>query len=590
MMMKRWQANVFLKLITIFIIVISSLYIGSMLINSASVGSVRREISKSALSSVNFQLDTIEAEVGRITHSVLETADDNDFIYLSILEDSTPQYERTMAINNVWSKLEYMVSIAQPYVKNASIYIPSRNQAFSYLRRYYTPSGEEMDRLQKLFHKTSFSIVYDKHWRQIVCAYPLVYGNNAPMFIVTVELSFDKLVQDMLARFSDYKDSGYMLINPESQWYITNDKRNAILPVVNRILEKTRQGERKGTVTEKVGSDAFLFNYRRSEILGMTLFSFIPEKVIMNDLYKYRTWFWLISVGAVILVLLFSLSIYEIIHRPLRTLIASFKKVDEGDLDISVQYSRKDEFRFLYDHFNATVEKLKRLVGEVYEERLLVQDAELKKLQSQINPHFLYNCFYILYRMVEPLGEPLVEKFCLSLGRYFEFITRSNTDEVPLSMEMEYARVYSDIQSIRFSNRIQVVFDTLPPGMEKRKVPRMIVQPLIENAYKHGLYNKLEQGLIAVKTAMVDDKLHISVEDNGDEMDDPVIERIRNSLENVQSPSESMGLTNVHRRLLLKFGPASGLYVTRGQSGGLKVDVIIPAGEGEAYVQDVDRG
>ena len=112
----------------------------------------------------------------------------------------------------------------------------------------------------------------------------------------------------------------------------------------------------------------------------------------------------------------FAYSIYKIICKPVYRLVTSFKKVDEGDLDISITHDRNDEFGYLYGKFNIMVDKFKDLIKKAYEQKILTQKAELKQLQSQINPHFLYNSFFLLYRMSKAGDLDKIEKLAYSLG------------------------------------------------------------------------------------------------------------------------------------------------------------------------------
>ncbi|MCX7657034.1 MAG: histidine kinase, partial [Treponemataceae bacterium] len=161
--------------------------------------------------------------------------------------------------------------------------------------------------------------------------------------------------------------------------------------------------------------------------------------------------------------------------------------MEEGDLKTRIEYERKDEFGYLFHSFNRMVDKLDELVNQVYVAKILAQKAELKQLQAQINPHFLYNSFFTLQRTI--IGED-IDKAALyaeKLGSYFKYITRNRQEEVALEKEVEHARIFTDIQSMRFSRRIKIEFGCLPEECRDWIVPRLILQPLLENAFEHGL-------------------------------------------------------------------------------------------------------
>jgi two-component system sensor histidine kinase YesM len=265
-------------------------------------------------------------------------------------------------------------------------------------------------------------------------------------------------------------------------------------------------------------------------------------------------------------------------------LVDAFKEVEQGNLDISADHRGSDEFAYLFRGFNSMVNQLKRLIDQVLKQKILAQRSELKQLQSQINPHFLYNSFFILHGMVLQRDYENLEKFSRQLGSYYQFLTRSTSDEIPLQREVEHARTYAEIQARRFRNRIRLEFGDLPEDRHELVVPRLIIQPLLENAFEHGLRNKISDGVVSVRFVSEPERFAISVADNGDEIDEQMIVGMRDllapdggTLEALERSgfTEHTGLANVHRRLQLKFGKDSGLRLRLGEAGGLEAELVI---------------
>jgi two-component system sensor histidine kinase YesM len=162
------------------------------------------------------------------------------------------------------------------------------------------------------------------------------------------------------------------------------------------------------------------------------------------------------------------------------------------------------------------------------------------------------------------------------MGKYFQYITRNGQDKVPLQMEWEHARNYLEIQGIRYSIRIKIIVDTLPEDYYNILVPRLILQPILENAFEHGLKEKLENGLLELKFIQDDDYIHMQITDNGDELSTADIEILRSSLNNKENHNgETTALINIHRRLKLEFGPSSGIFISPNKPNGLIVDMLI---------------
>lgn len=579
---KTWQTSIFIKLILIFLAVIIPLYAMSLMINEWGAESIKHEISSSILSKVHFYLNSLETEISRIKNRQLEYLRDDNLQMLCAAADKMTDYEKVRAINELRRKL-LDTRDSSIYIKNVSIHIPLLGKTISAERAPVVMDKDEFEALVGMSKKGSATVIYwnNRIFMNIYLPYLLSPGTDIPLYLCDIELSTFELGK-ALSQFVDYPGSGFVLINQKQDWFAANKENSDVLMAVKQFLQN-RNGKNPvyGIETIKIGLKKYIVSFERSYYLGMTLLAYVPEEEVMGHLRNYRIWFWALSFISILIMLFFSYSIFRLIYQPLLKLVRSFRKVDDGELDISIRHSGNDEFRYLYAHFNIMLEKLKSLIRQVYEEKILVQNAELKQLQSQINPHFLYNSFFLLYRIAKTRDFDKVCQVSQLLGNYFQFITRSAANEITLSMEINHARTYVEIQTMRFSSRIHVEFDDLPADCEKLMVPRLILQPIIENAYEHGLNNKINGGMIQIKIIKLDDRLCISVEDNGEEMDDDKLDTLRGALAFNGRETESTGIINVHRRLQLKFGSGSGLYVLRGELGGLRVEINILFSRGE---------
>ena len=165
----------------------------------------------------------------------------------------------------------------------------------------------------------------------------------------------------------------------------------------------------------------------------------------------------------------------------------------------------------------------------------------------------------------------------------------SRFPEIRLKLEIRHARMYTEIQEMRFYHRIQSSFDELPPEFEESRVPRLIVQPIIENAFEHSLEKKARNGRINVRFEKRERWACILIEDNGECLSDEELERIARRLIHEDPASETTGIVNVHRRIVFTCGEGSGLKVSRSELGGLKVTIRVPLGEENGNVQASDR-
>ena len=281
-----------------------------------------------------------------------------------------------------------------------------------------------------------------------------------------------------------------------------------------------------------------------------------------------------------ILVLMVTLGLmgmlYGIVRYPLRKLLMGLQAIEKGELDKRLPKTVISDFEYVNDQFNAMGTRIQNLVEREYTLRLLHMKAELRQLQYQINPHFLYNTYFTLRALLEEEETEQAAAFADLLGRYLKYSTAVDREYATLAEEISHAKNYAEIQQMRFSQRIDLQWEDELEHFLDLKVPKLILQPLIENAFEHGVRRMLEGGIIRVSFHDGEDVV-IHVEDNGQSLTDERLEELAAHLQrnNVQAEHDSVALMNIHRRLKILFGEQSGLTVSRSELGGLKTTVTI---------------
>lgn len=570
------RVSVFLKITIMFLIVILPLYVLSIKINNIGLLSTKEEISKSAMNNLDFYLTSIEDEVKRARDLQWEYTMDKDIELLSNSASLMTDFEKTQSILGALKNLT-VIKNSSVYIENVSVYIPLINRTISTKSRVSEFSGEEFNALQVLPDNIESPLIYWKNRVFFSLSYPLPYSSTKiqPKFVFSIELS-KKALQKTLMRFSEDGEAGSVLANEKQGLYIDSDDNEKMQLKIKEFLKSQNVlSQDKGIGTLLVGGKTYMTAFKKSGYLGMTLLVYIPEQTLYGSLKKYQTWFWVLSLISVVLIVLFSLSIYRLFYQPVHRLVESFKKVDDGNLDISIKHSSNDEFFYIYEQFNNMIEKLKSLIHSIYEQQILTQKSELKQLQSQINPHFLYNSFFHIYRMAKVEDYDNLVLFTKHLGNYYQFITRCHEDDIPLYKEIEHVCNYIGIQNVRHGNRIMIEMDELPEEVRDLKVPRLILQPLIENAYEHGLKDKQKNGIIRIEIVTKADRLQISVEDNGENTSDEDLYALQKKCSLKEFDEEITGVLNIHRRIQIKFGSDGGIFVSRGVLGGLRFELNI---------------
>jgi two-component system sensor histidine kinase YesM len=380
-----------------------------------------------------------------------------------------------------------------------------------------------------------------------------------------------------------YSGSFYLFILPEQSFFLSNmDKEHS-----DQLLSMTPDALDRATEFRFAGDPNTSYNVFLSTIpsIGGTYVQIIPQNQLMQPSIFSTRYVLILLIVMLLGVLVFFGGAYNLIHKPLHKLILGFKALGEdNDFHMRVASSESPDFSYLYNAFNKMAEQLYKLIYQDYYHGMLLQKANLKQLQAQINPHFLYNSYFMLYRMIKSEQHEESKIVAKELGTYFQYITRNDADAVTLLDEFTHAKIYSNIQSVRFGNRIRVEFAELPGNFARFEVPKLVLQPIVENAFNYGLENKVSDGLLKVGFTDRTTSLVITVEDNGESLTDEALAEIQgkfavSGIDGMQG--EITGLVNIYRRLQIFFKRDDVLSVSRSPLGGMSVQVFIYEPESE---------
>ncbi len=581
------ESSIFKKIMAAFLAALLPMLAITWMINERGSANIRSEISGSVLNTTRFYMDSLDQEADRISRYLPNYVMDQDLMEVATTGKEMSSYERSSKILDIQSRLELMKN-SSPYIREAKAYIPLINRTVLSNNFETHLDEQEYASMQTSAKSYDEAFIYWNNRFFITMQYP-VNTSRSPLYVLGVELSAPK-IRDTLAQIGGNRGGHSVLLNLNRGWHIDTGMDDELLGQVAAFVsaqQETLSKEGYDTIVHQ--GKRLLAVYKYSALWNAYSVTCIPEEMILGSLQMYRTLFWWACALAAAIVLFFTYFLLRLIYRPLMKLVHSFRRVQQNRLE-PIQINRgADEFGYLYQAFNDTISSLKKLIEENYEQQIRNQRSELKRLQSQINPHFLYNCFFVLCRLIKSdKHKEKAYQFCLYIGQYFQFITRNDEDEIPLAQEMEHSRTYVKMQTICYGDRIEVGFDGDVPPIS---VPRLILQPIIENAYKHALGNMLLPGELWVHTELRGDEFTIYVEDNGQSITDEEIELLRKKLRHSTSRiEETTGLLNVHRRIQLRYGEKYGLSVARSELGGLRVGIQLCASQrGNEHVQTADR-
>ncbi|WJH33128.1 histidine kinase [Paenibacillus sp. CC-CFT747] len=395
-----------------------------------------------------------------------------------------------------------------------------------------------------------------------------------PNFLLVTELSKPELAKQLRSIRKEGDGGAFISFENNSQAVVSDTRLQEIFSV----FHPAETGDRPGKIIRSESEDGYFYSISDANY-QFRLVSYVSKDVFLEPFRRYSFWMRSLTAVSCALIVVSTYGIYRLIHQPLFKLIRGFRSLERGDMSMRIEHRRGDEFGYLYSQFNQTLQRLHALIEDNYVQRIRTQDAELKHLQSQITPHFLYNSLFTIKQMAELENTEDIKIFSDYLGQYFRFMTRDFSKEVTLGEEMEHSLVYLHIQEIRFSNRMTVEAEPLPPDCRPVMVPRIILQPILENVFKHGLAQKASGGYLRISHRLEEGTIVLTIEDNGDKLTDDALDELREKLRRVSAVSEegeTTGLMNVHHRLQIRFGPEYGLILSRSPLGGLRTEVKLP--------------
>ncbi|MGS2779840.1 sensor histidine kinase [Robertmurraya sp. GLU-23] len=313
-------------------------------------------------------------------------------------------------------------------------------------------------------------------------------------------------------------------------------------------------------------SDSTLISVDEASNMGWILVHSIPTKFLTERTDTVTNVIVLFFIVLVLLGTLISIYLALTVTRPIKTLGSLMKEVEKGNFEVQIPIDSKDEVGFLARSFHSMITQLRELIRKNYQNELRQKNAELYALQSQINPHFMYNTLETIGMAVEEGDSEIVVDMVTILGRMLRFSLSNKDRLIPISKEVMHVRDYLSIQSFRFEDRLSFhINETI--DCEYYYTPKFILQPIVENAIKYGLEKRRELTInidvIKDVNELGEEDILFAIRDNGPGIDSERMQRIHKLLESdpIVNRDSGFGITNVHARVATMFGHKYGISI-----------------------------
>ncbi len=386
-----------------------------------------------------------------------------------------------------------------------------------------------------------------------------LYDIRQPVGEIKLRLNERELYEYVTDRFLEkehetflVRENGVVMLHRDSRLvgltYPDDDFMDQIRHSTEEVMSYTYQGE------EYFAVKRFIYNR------GIYLVSMVKEEYINGELASIRTTMRIMMVLSVFMVLLAVVGFLFTIVKPVIELTRETKRLEYGDFTAHVKVRSNDEIGKLGLRFNKMVKQIQRLIDTKYKLEIQNKESELKALQSQINPHFLYNTLDMIRwtARIEKANE--TGKSIEDLSRLFRIGLSQGKLWIPLKDEMKYVYSYLELQKKRLAGKLHF-YIVMESGLENALVTKLILQPLAENSIEHGFKARAETNRIYIRAYRYERGICIDVIDNGMGLD---VEKVNNSLMESGSNDNGFALKNIHGRLETAFGKEFGIQALNG--------------------------
>lgn len=509
----RLRENTFAKMISLIILLLIPIIVLYTLSIRTSIEVIKEEMKSLKQKDITFLASEIDKSVTTLSTLGFLLSEDIHIQQLQNLHFIESAYQRNDEKLRILERLR-LLNVAQRWDTQYSITAPASEQLVStntYLSYDLDSIKQILTPTWKFEEMTIQSMKQNRFVRHIVKPSTKITDIDKAGIIVEISFPEEHLIKD-LDTFKLAGKGDPFLIHAEGGIIENRSADKGMTESIKTLMLKGNIEEASNQIVSLHGND-FLVTSAHVKTLDWYLIDYVPLANILKPIVKSQNLFY----GSVALLLVMSLLagylLYRNVQRPIGLLVRNVKRLKEGNYSTRITANPKNEFSYLFQHFNDMAANTEQLIQKVYVEELRRREANVKQLQSQINPHFLYNCFALIRSLARLDKKESVMKLAMHLSSYYRYTTRVEKLTATIKEELQLVESYLEIQQFHIqhlSYRIQV-----PDAMQGIEIPRLLLQPIVENAVLHGIERFDGDGVITISGESNDRYHSIIVEDNG---------------------------------------------------------------------------
>lgn len=348
--------TIFLRLIITFLLIMLPILLSAVYLYHWVVQTASADITKTAAAQTAFYLTDLENEIERIKLLQFSLLEDDNLNELALAWETMATIDRTENMNSLMKRL-YTVQNSSMYIKDVSVHIATIDRTMSALGGVRGFEAERYREIRSVFGSASQVIEWNGG---LFLGAMKQRGTKGAEPLFTVEIELDPLkLQEALAQFNTYPGSGTLLLSDSAKVALASGTGELSKPGAPFYVREIRPDAAGKTAKLLIAGNRYYAVQAHSADLGLSIYRFIPDQVVRKPLSKFYKWAWVFAACALGIFAAFALSTYKFIHKPMLTLVKSFRRMEQGDLSIYIAHESKDEFRYLYGRFNQMVENLR---------------------------------------------------------------------------------------------------------------------------------------------------------------------------------------------------------------------------------------
>lgn len=535
--------------------------------NHTSENVVKETLESSASRQLEFTMQQMEQSLRQLeTQTLLLVNDSTIKSYASSSE--FPEYLNHLLMRKTVEEKLILQSQAEPLIHQLTVYWPSIQEVISTAGTIPFNHEELVNKpMNRWFaHKSQGKLTFHLLFANPSIAAPDL-SNTVSIVETTISSDYVRSVLQGLDASGNGKSFFYF---PGAELIGSGAVDRNLFPQLlkENVFDGSASAHPKLTVLEMDGVE-YLVQSIHSPSLGGTLVSYIQLDEFLSPLQKVN---WLVN-GSLLFLFIAGIMISYLFFRhfrmPFGYLVRKIESLGAGDYASRATVKTNTEFDYLFERFNDMASRIQSLIENVYEEKVRTREAEYKHLQSQINPHFLYNCLFYIVSMANKSPAAVIS-MAKNLSDFYRYITRKAGANTTMEDEIRLIESYLEVQSLR-NKRLKYKIE-IPSSMHGLSVPTLLLQPIVENAVVHGLEQKRDAGNIHIRGIVTDDQYIIHVDDDGAGLSGEELHALKVRVHSTLQSSEEMGcgLRNVHHRLINRYGSNSGLSFSSSEWGGFR--------------------